>query len=206
MFSRRKSDSDDKPKSDPVPPPPALPIHTPSLQKPIGFETVIGPGCELEGTLKSDGNIRIDGIFSGTLEILGNVLVGELAKVEAHINAKNISIAGTIRGDVTGKKVQLLRTARVWGDITAAALTTEEGAFIDGKISMPQHEPPEAEDPLPEDEPVIEENDDDAEETEVIDAVFADDEDTFQEEDDGDDEDASESGLKILDGDKDDDD
>lgn len=105
-------------------------------RSPIGFETVIGSGCTIEGNLSSKGNIRLDGEFTGTLEITGNVLVGETAKIKADINAKNISIAGSVRGNVSGKKVQLLRTGRVWGDITATALTTEEGAFIDGKISM----------------------------------------------------------------------
>ena len=78
----------------------------------------------------------LDGTFNGSLDIHGNVLVGETAKIAADITAKNISIAGAVRGNVTGKKVQLLRTGRVWGDITATALSTEEGAFIDGKISM----------------------------------------------------------------------
>jgi cytoskeletal protein CcmA (bactofilin family) len=33
-----------------------------------------------------------------------------------------------------------LRTSRVWGDINATAITTEEGAFIDGKITMVRHD------------------------------------------------------------------
>lgn len=104
--------------------------------QPVGFETVLGASCTLDGTLVSTGNVRLDGTFNGSLDIHGNVLVGETAKIEADITAKNISIAGAVRGNVTGKKVQLLRTGRVWGDITATALSTEEGAFIDGKISM----------------------------------------------------------------------
>lgn len=112
-------------------------------QQPIGFETVLGANCVIEGQLESKGNIRLDGTFTGTLEITGNVLVGETAKITADINARNISIAGAVRGNVNGKKVQLLRTGRVWGDITATALTTEEGAFIDGKISMISSEPME---------------------------------------------------------------
>jgi cytoskeletal protein CcmA (bactofilin family) len=79
-------------------------------------------------------------VFEGTLEIEGNVLVGETAKITADINARNISIAGAVRGNVNGNKVQILRTGRVWGDINAKAITTEEGAFIDGKISMISHE------------------------------------------------------------------
>lgn len=104
--------------------------------QPVGFETVLGASCTLDGALTSTGNVRLDGTFNGSLDIRGNVLVGETAKITADIVAKNISIAGAVRGNVTGKKVQLLRTGRVWGDITATALSTEEGAFIDGKISM----------------------------------------------------------------------
>lgn len=107
-----------------------------SAQSPIGFETVLGSGSVMEGHFKSSGNVRLDGTFTGTLEISGSVLVGETAKITADIHAKNVSIAGAVRGNVSGKKVQLLRTGRIWGDINAAALTTEEGAFIDGKITM----------------------------------------------------------------------
>ncbi|MCU0513377.1 MAG: polymer-forming cytoskeletal protein [Anaerolineae bacterium] len=106
---------------------------------PIGFETVLGANSTLEGVLTSSGNVRLDGTFSGTLDINGNVLVGETARITADVDARNISIAGAVRGNVNGNKVQLLRTGRVWGDISATALTTEEGAFIDGRITMKGH-------------------------------------------------------------------
>ena len=126
---RRQTENDTQPE---VAKPP-----TPGLSKhPIGFETILGANCSIEGSLSSQGNVRLDGEFSGTLEISGNVLVGETAKITADVHARNISIAGAVRGNVSGKKVQLLRTGRIWGDISATALTTEEGAFIDGKIAM----------------------------------------------------------------------
>ncbi len=112
------------------------PIRPALPQPPVGFDTVFGANTVIEGTLHSSSNVRLDGTFTGTLEINGNLLVGETAKIKADINARNISIAGAVRGNVTGKKVQILRTGRVWGDIHATALTTEEGAFIDGKITM----------------------------------------------------------------------
>ncbi len=110
-----------------------------TVQQPIGFETVLGANSIMEGTFKSSGNVRMDGTFTGTLEISGNILVGETARITADIDARNISIAGAVRGNVTGNKVQLLRTGRVWGDINASALTTEDGAFIDGRITMKGH-------------------------------------------------------------------
>ncbi|MFP4322084.1 MAG: polymer-forming cytoskeletal protein [Anaerolineales bacterium] len=109
-------------------------------RKTVGFETVIGANTTLHGELRTQADVRIDGTFEGTLEIEGNVLVGETGKVSADIHAKNVSVAGAVRGDISGKKVQILRSARVWGNISASAITTEEGAFIDGKLSMTQHE------------------------------------------------------------------
>jgi len=133
-------------------PPPAVEpvqITKPSLPQPaVGFDTVLGPNSVLEGTFQSNANVRLDGTFTGSLEINGNILVGETAKIKADINARNISIAGAVRGNITGKKVQVLRTGRVWGDIRATALTTEEGAFIDGKITMMGHESSAAPDAL----------------------------------------------------------
>ena len=138
--SRRQPDPEPpvQPERERIAPPTQTVQNVP--QQPIGFETVLGANSTLEGTLISHANVRLDGTFTGKLEINGNVLIGETAKITADVNAKNISIAGAVRGNVVGKKVQILRTGRVWGDITAAALATEEGAFLDGKISMVSHE------------------------------------------------------------------
>ncbi len=138
--SRRQVEPAPPPGADNPPQPARPPVAPAPPQSPVGFETVLGANSTLEGTFRSSANVRIDGTFTGTLEISGNILVGETAKINADINARNISIAGAVRGNITGKKIQILRTGRVWGDIHATALTTEEGAFIDGKITMISHE------------------------------------------------------------------
>src|SRR4051812_49099749 len=135
MFGARKTQATPVTPSTPGSGP--QPGQTP--RQPVGFETVLGANSTLKGEFKSQANVRLDGTFEGTLEIEGNVLVGETSRITADINAKNISIAGAVRGNIVGNKIQLLRTGRVWGDITAAAITTEEGAFIDGKITMRGH-------------------------------------------------------------------
>jgi cytoskeletal protein CcmA (bactofilin family) len=128
----------------------------PRAASPIGFETVLGANAAMEGVLSSTGNVRMDGTFTGTLHITGNILVGETAKINADIDARNISIAGAVRGNVTGNKVQILRTGRIWGDIHATALATEEGAFIDGRITMKGHAANvPAEPPAPAEKPAI---------------------------------------------------
>jgi cytoskeletal protein CcmA (bactofilin family) len=139
FFSGRRQQQDEV-ESTPAPPKPTASTPPPAPRQPIGFETVLGATTTLEGAFRGQGNMRLDGILEGTLEIDGNILIGETARITADINARNISIAGAVHGNVNGNKVQILRTGRVWGDISAAAITTEEGAFIDGKITMVRHE------------------------------------------------------------------
>ena len=100
------------------------------------FDTALGAGSSMEGDLRSDGNVRIDGVFKGTLEIGENILIGVTAEVEADVVAQNVSIGGSVRGNVVGKKVHLLATAQVRGDIEARSIIAEDGAFIEGRISM----------------------------------------------------------------------
>ncbi len=100
------------------------------------FDTALGAGSSMEGDLSSDGNVRIDGVFKGILEIGENILIGVTAEVEADVVAQNVSIGGSVRGNVVGKKVHLLSTAQVWGDIEAQSIIAEDGAFIEGRISM----------------------------------------------------------------------
>lgn len=137
FFSGRRQHEDSEERAAATGDKPAVP---PAPRQPVGFQTVLGSTTAITGEIRGSGNARFDGILDGALEIDGNILIGETAKITADINARNISIAGAVRGNVNGNKVQILRTGRVWGDINAAAITTEEGAFIDGKITMVSHE------------------------------------------------------------------
>ncbi|MEL6269302.1 MAG: polymer-forming cytoskeletal protein [Chloroflexota bacterium] len=147
FFNRRPSESDNPQPEDALP---AVPVpdeadeqeavyEEPQVTRNVSarmFDTALGAGSDLEGTLHSDGNVRLDGRFKGTLDITENVLIGETAEIEADVNAKNITVAGQVRGNITGKKIHLLATARIVGDITAEALITEDGAVIEGRVSM----------------------------------------------------------------------
>jgi cytoskeletal protein CcmA (bactofilin family) len=100
-------------------------------------ETVVGPGTSFVGTLKSDGNIRIDGSVEGDIEILGNLIVGESGRVIATIKAQNVHISGAVKGEVTAvEQLEISPTGKVWGDITTAALHIEPGGLFRGQSAM----------------------------------------------------------------------
>jgi len=114
------------------------------------IETLIGPNAHFRGDIQSDGGVRIDGIFEGSIDITGNLVIGEGAKIVAEIKASNISIAGAVKGNVNGNRVEILETGRVWGDLTIKSLLLNEGAYLRGQTTMQGDiEPPLIEPPKP---------------------------------------------------------
>ena len=100
------------------------------------IETIIGPNAHFRGDIQSDGGMRIDGICEGTLDIAGNLVIGEAAKIIADIKANNISISGAVKGNINGNRVEILKTGRVWGDLVISSLLLEEGAYLRGQTTM----------------------------------------------------------------------
>jgi cytoskeletal protein CcmA (bactofilin family) len=101
------------------------------------LENVIGPSAELVGTLRSDGGVRIDGRFEGTIEVAGNVVIGEGARVVADITARNITVGGAIKGNISGTgRLEILSTGQVYGEIMVASVMIDEGGLFQGTSRM----------------------------------------------------------------------
>jgi cytoskeletal protein CcmA (bactofilin family) len=100
-------------------------------------ETVVGANTNIIGTLKSDGNIRIDGTVEGDIEVLGNLIIGETGRVIATLKAQNVHVSGAVKGEITAvEQLEISPTGKVWGDITTAALHIEPGGLFRGQSAM----------------------------------------------------------------------
>ncbi|MGB7539289.1 MAG: polymer-forming cytoskeletal protein [Anaerolineales bacterium] len=109
------------------------------------IETVLGPGISIQGVLTGKGGVRIEGVFEGKIDIEGPLVVGEAGKVVSEeIKAPSLVVGGTLQANVFAEKVQVLRTGRVYGDVTTSNLSTEEGGFLKGTIHMPEEKGSEA--------------------------------------------------------------
>ena len=98
---------------------------------------IISEGSELEGLLKSDHDIRIGGVLTGTLETQSKVIVTEQGFVSGDMVCQNADIAGKISGDVLGKnKIILRKSATIEGNLTTKILVVEEGAKVNGLCKM----------------------------------------------------------------------
>ena len=106
------------------------------------IETILGPGVHYKGTITGVGGVRIEGSFDGTITLKGALVVADGAKVTAEIQAGAVSVAGSVKGNITAGKVEILPTGRVWGDLVTSAFATEEGAFLRGQVTMQDEVPP----------------------------------------------------------------
>jgi cytoskeletal protein CcmA (bactofilin family) len=127
-------------------------------------QSVLAVGTRFEGTLRADGHVRVDGIFIGNISARGRIAVGEHGKVEGDLVGEAVDVAGTVKGDVVARRISVMRTGRILGDLRLEKLLTEEGGFIQGlvrmeeKVNMAEYLPKAApvEEPPAPDEPVKE--------------------------------------------------
>ena len=99
--------------------------------------SVLGSGIIWKGKLSGRGGVRIEGTFEGEIGIEGMVVIGETGKVTCqNVRANTVIVAGGVNGSITAEKLEIRKTGRVWGDVTIAAFSTEEGGFLRGQITM----------------------------------------------------------------------
>ncbi|MBO89009.1 MAG: cell shape determination protein CcmA [Rickettsiales bacterium] len=93
--------------------------------------SIISADLHIVGNLKADSDIQIDGIVDGDVESK-LLTVGETATVNGCIEGEVIRVAGTVSGEITGRIVELTKSARITGDINHHSLAIEAGAFVQG--------------------------------------------------------------------------
>jgi cytoskeletal protein CcmA (bactofilin family) len=101
---------------------------------------VIGPSIRIDGDLRGEENLRIEGEVKGTVQLKNNNLViGSEGRVRATVYAHSIEVEGLMEGDLFGaERVTIRKSAKVRGNITAPRVSLEDGAQFKGSIEMDQ--------------------------------------------------------------------
>ncbi|MAJ07098.1 MAG: cell shape determination protein CcmA [Crocinitomicaceae bacterium] len=94
-------------------------------------------GTHIEGDIKSDSNIRIDGYLKGTISLKGRLVLGPTGKIDGDINCKNADIEGKLNGTIeVDELLSLKSTAKLQGEISTNKLAIEPGAIFSGNCKM----------------------------------------------------------------------
>ncbi len=111
---------------------------TPSRLTPTNApsQTVLAANTRFVGDLRSEGHVHLEDTFEGNIAARGRVSLGRQATLEGNLVADQAVVAGLVRGDVTARTIRVLETGRVLGNLRMEKLMTEEGAFIQGVITL----------------------------------------------------------------------
>ncbi len=107
-------------------------------------DSVIGSSAVVKGRVRGDGNLRVGGKVEGEIAIEGDLTIAEEGVVTSQVDAADVTIAGTLDGDVRAKGVvRIQRGAKVRGDIRGETFPLDEGAEFAGRLDADFDLPPE---------------------------------------------------------------
>jgi cytoskeletal protein CcmA (bactofilin family) len=115
------------------PEPPGRPVTATAAD-----QATIGKSLVIKGEVSGSESLYIDGRVEGSINLAGNrVTVGRNGVVSANINAREIVVLGKVRGNLTASdRVDIRSDGSLTGDVVAARISIEDGAFFKGGIDI----------------------------------------------------------------------
>ena len=97
----------------------------------------IGVGSSFRGTLMIEGTLLVDGDFQGDILNCERIIVGPYGHVRADVHVREAMVAGVFDGGIQAEeRIDLLRGARVKGDLISHAIVIDEGVRFSGRCTM----------------------------------------------------------------------
>ena len=105
---------------------------------PNGEQATIGKSLVIKGEVSGSESLYIDGKIEGAINLPGNrVTVGRNGQVAANIMAREVVVLGKVRGNVhASDRVDIRSEGSLTGDVVAARISIEDGAFFKGGIDI----------------------------------------------------------------------
>jgi cytoskeletal protein CcmA (bactofilin family) len=121
-----------------VPSEPATGTPRPAVAASTADQATIGKSLVIKGEVTGSESLYIDGRVEGSINLAGNrVTVGRNGVVSANITAREIVVLGKVRGNLTASdRVDIRSDGSLTGDVVAARISIEDGAFFKGGIDI----------------------------------------------------------------------
>ena len=122
--------------------PMSIPTPAPEPARPApvstGEQATVGKGLFIKGEITGSESLFVDGKVEGSINLPGNrVTIGRNGQVAANITAREIVVLGKVRGNVTATdRVDIRAEGSLSGDVAAARISIEDGAFFKGGIDI----------------------------------------------------------------------
>jgi cytoskeletal protein CcmA (bactofilin family) len=136
---------------DAAPSRPATPAPVGLAAVPTGEQATIGKSLVIKGEVSGSESLYIDGKIEGAINLPGNrVTIGRNGQVAANIMAREVVVLGKVRGNVhASDRIDIRSEGSLTGDVIAARISIEDGAFFKGGIDIRKAGDPKAATPAP---------------------------------------------------------
>ena len=102
-----------------------------------GITNILGKGTRINGKLKVEGSIHVDGVVEGNINISESLIIGKSGRVQGEIHTKDCLSGGKIEGNMQADgRVEFKSGASLKGDLKCKQLLIEEGVVFDGNCEM----------------------------------------------------------------------
>ncbi|MGA2117198.1 MAG: polymer-forming cytoskeletal protein [Bryobacteraceae bacterium] len=102
----------------------------------------IGQAMNIKGEIYAREHLMVDGEVEGSVQSESQLTVGPNGKVRANIKAREVIIFGSVRGNVEVlEKIAIREQGSLVGDIKAAGISIDDGAYFKGSIDIMRPEP-----------------------------------------------------------------
>jgi len=106
------------------------PPHEPGL-------SIIAVGMRVQGELRTDGVIKVEGVVAGSIYAEQQVLVAKGGLVEGDIHTREAILGGEVHGSILAdQRVEVQSSSVVQGDITTQRIMVHEGGEVNGQVKM----------------------------------------------------------------------
>ncbi|MBM3435810.1 MAG: polymer-forming cytoskeletal protein [Bacteroidetes bacterium] len=94
-------------------------------------------GTIIKGDITADGDFRIDGMLTGSINCKGKIVIGQTGSIDGEIICQNADISGRIKAHLKVEQLLTLKsTAELTGNVITGKLSIEPGAKFTGTCDM----------------------------------------------------------------------
>lgn len=117
---------------------------------PTQAQTLLGQSVVLRGDLSGKEDLLIEGQLEGTLNLPDHcVTVGPNGHLKGEVRARLVIVQGSVNGNISAReKIEIRKSGNVVGDLVAAGIAIEDGAYFKGSIDILREPSSEAAPPL----------------------------------------------------------
>lgn len=98
--------------------------------------TIIAAGTRIEGNLKGECRVHVDGEFSGCIISKGIISVGKTGIIEGEAFSKKLIVTGSFIGEADCEEVEIAAGGKLVGQIKSNILVIERGSFFEGENKL----------------------------------------------------------------------